>query len=242
MAPRSPKRRKNQRDHHHPAEDDDDDEPLVCLDALAFVMDFLAPRDLYRLAFTCKGLTNPVSIPQVVKSALFQGGRPQKTIQDLVPSLLKNEQIHPVSPLRLLRLVNARRCECCNVTGVREDSISRYRVAFCHRRCLEPCEDTFGELPLYPVDDVSNHDNDVCVDFPYWTRVQCVWIFRIGRVFSVFIELMMSLRLLAGMKKVALNGMTGRNVVLFLQFKQLNWLFMDPHGGEVIGGITEKEN
>lgn len=168
MAPRSPKKRKTtvKKRHHR------EDTPYLGVDALALVMDFLAPRDLYRLAFTCKGLMSRVSTAQVVRSALFHGGRPRATIEDLVP-LMENEQIHPASPLRLLRLVNAKRCECCNITAVAEASIGRYGVAFCRRRCLDPCEAVFGELPLYPVGDESNHDNEAC-DLPYWTRLQCL--------------------------------------------------------------------
>jgi len=80
MAPRSPKQRRQKRkqQREHPQQDDpEEEEPaFVGLDALALVMDFLAPRDLYRLAFTCQRLMHRVSIPQVVKSALFHEGRP----------------------------------------------------------------------------------------------------------------------------------------------------------------------
>ena len=121
------------------------DVPLP-LDALALVADFLAPRDLYRLmTSTCQGLRDRLTISQVVKSALCHGGWPQTTVERLYP-LMDAQQIHPVSALRLLRLVNVRRCECCNITRV-QTVHEHYGVAFCRRRCLSPSEIEFYGRP-----------------------------------------------------------------------------------------------
>jgi len=147
------------------------DVPLP-LDALALVADFLAPRDLYRLmTSTCKGLRDRLTISQVVKSALCHGGWPQTTVERLYP-LMEHRQIHPVSALRLLRLVNVRRCECCNITRV-QTVHEHYGVAFCRRRCLDPSEIEFygGGMPFL----VNAVDGPPTFEHLSWRRLVCAY-------------------------------------------------------------------
>jgi hypothetical protein len=86
--------------------------PSLNEDALGLVMQFLSPRDLLRLAFTCNALQQKLSTTLVVRSALMSGGNGAATIKELYP-LMKSKSIHPPSPQRLLRLVNGKLCEHC---------------------------------------------------------------------------------------------------------------------------------
>ena len=83
-------------------------------DALGLVMEFLGPRELYRMALTCKTLRSKVTTRLVVRSAIMHGGHAATTVTELY-NLMKNKSIHVPSPLRLLRLVNGKRCEWCNI-------------------------------------------------------------------------------------------------------------------------------
>jgi hypothetical protein len=102
-------------------------------DALGFVMEFLGPRELYRMAFTCKSLRSKVTTRLVVRSAIMQGGHAATTVRELY-NLMNNKSIHAPSPLRLLRLVNGKRCEWCNINKLSYVR-PRFGVFLC-RPCL----------------------------------------------------------------------------------------------------------
>jgi len=87
-------------------------------DALGIVMNFLGPRELFRLACCSKELVQKLTVEMVVKSALIHGGYAYTTIEKLYP-LYRNKSIYPSSALRLLRLVNGKRCEFCHKEKVR---------------------------------------------------------------------------------------------------------------------------
>jgi hypothetical protein len=91
-----------------------EEEHLVCDnvigDALELVMAYLAPKELFRLTFTCKALQKRVTTKMVVRSAMIHGGNPKQNILELYP-LMKDQSIHVPSPVRLLRLVNGKKCE-----------------------------------------------------------------------------------------------------------------------------------
>ena len=89
----------------------------VCEDALFHAMAYLHPRDLYNMAFTCTSLRDQISTPLVVRSAMIHGGHTGSTINHLLP-LMEKGKIHIPSPLRLLRLVNGKKCEFCNCRKV----------------------------------------------------------------------------------------------------------------------------
>lgn len=86
-------------------------------DALSLVLELLPPRDLYAAALTCKSLRAKITVAITVKSVLIQNGRGKQTLDEL-KKLLCAKSIHPPSALRLLRLVNGRRCEICNRSKV----------------------------------------------------------------------------------------------------------------------------
>jgi hypothetical protein len=64
------------------------------------------------MAFTCTRLRNEVSTSMVICSAMIHGGHAGMTTNNLLP-LMKKGKIHIPSPLRLLQLVNGKRCEFC---------------------------------------------------------------------------------------------------------------------------------
>ena len=79
-------------------------------DALRVMMDYLAPREMFRLAFCSKELMNSITTKMDVRSALLHGGHAKTTMELLAP-LMKSHSIFVPTPLRLLRLVNGKRCE-----------------------------------------------------------------------------------------------------------------------------------
>jgi hypothetical protein len=83
-------------------------------DALGLVMEFLAPKELFRMAFTCKTLQRKLTTRLVVHSTIMHGGHASTTMQHIY-ELMKIKGIHAPSTLRLLRLANGKRCESCNV-------------------------------------------------------------------------------------------------------------------------------
>ena len=87
-------------------------------DALSLVLELLPPRDLYAAALTCKSLRAKITVAIIVKSVLIQNGRGKQTLDEL-KKLLSDKSIHPPSALRLLRLVNGKRCEFCNRSNVK---------------------------------------------------------------------------------------------------------------------------
>ena len=95
------------------ADDTDNDTPVVInFDAMVNVMEFLPPRSLFNITLTCKSLRQMVTTKMVVQSALIHGGSARTTMEELY-NMTKTYTIHLPSPLRLLRLVNAKTCEFC---------------------------------------------------------------------------------------------------------------------------------
>lgn len=85
---------------------------VLCEDALAQVLHYLHPRDLLRMSETSKALREYFTIAIIVTSAMIHGGHGATTIKELY-KLMKDCSIHIPSPMRLLRLINGKRCEIC---------------------------------------------------------------------------------------------------------------------------------
>ena len=81
------------------------------LDALSMVMEFLSPRELFNVAFTCKTLKKLVTTKMVVRSASIGGWHMRH-------KLMSVHAKHRPSPLRLLRLANGKKCEFCSKADV----------------------------------------------------------------------------------------------------------------------------
>ena len=86
--------------------------PSLSYDILTLVMSYLPIKDLFSIAFLCKTFSRAVTIPMVVRSALFAGGHPMTSMKKLYTPMLARS-IHPPSALRLLRLASGKRCEIC---------------------------------------------------------------------------------------------------------------------------------
>jgi len=117
----------------------DDEPPLKRLktdnatlseDALSIVLEFLAPKELMSMAFTCKGLRSKISTRLVCRCALMHSDFAGRTIHELY-ILMKRKAIHVPSPLRLLRLINGKRCECCQREKVNFIRNQGFGVFFC---------------------------------------------------------------------------------------------------------------
>ena len=89
------------------------EEVAVDLDSLGLVMEFLGHRELLAFASTCKTLRDKLTMSMVVKSAAVSGNRIVTGIIASVERDLRQRSIYLPSPLRLLRLVNAKLCEFC---------------------------------------------------------------------------------------------------------------------------------
>ena len=77
-------------------------------------MDYIAcPRELYKIAWLSKATMAAVTTEMVVRCAMHAGGRSYQCMQ-ILNKLMEPRAIYPPSALRLLRLVNGKRCEFCN--------------------------------------------------------------------------------------------------------------------------------
>jgi hypothetical protein len=103
--------------------------PEISEDALGIVMKFLGPRELFRLAYCSKQLLAKITPEMVIRSAMISGGHAATTIKALQP-LMANRSIYPPSALRLLRLINGRKCELCGLAKV-SHARPNYGVFFC---------------------------------------------------------------------------------------------------------------
>lgn len=77
-------------------------------------MDYIAsPRELYKIAWLSKATKAAVTTEMVVRCSMHAGGRSYQCMQ-ILNKLIEPRAIYPPSALRLLRLVNGKRCEFCN--------------------------------------------------------------------------------------------------------------------------------
>ena len=86
--------------------------PHLSYDILTSVMSYLPIKDLFSIAFLSKTLSQAITIEMVVRSALFAGGYPMRSMKELYKPI-KARSIHPPSALRLLRLASGKRCVIC---------------------------------------------------------------------------------------------------------------------------------
>ena len=89
----------------------------IPFDLLGIVMSFLSPRELFNLVFLSPFLMQRLTTDIVVRAALFKGGRAKKSFEELY-RLIVRRAIHPPSPIRLLRIACATKCEVCLNTVV----------------------------------------------------------------------------------------------------------------------------
>mmetsp|Transcript_33424 Transcript_33424/g.50417 ORF Transcript_33424/g.50417 Transcript_33424/m.50417 type:complete len:595 (-) Transcript_33424:234-2018(-) len=81
-------------------------------DVFRVVMSMLAPKEMLRLCQCSKSLSQMVNYPDVIRNTILLGsGRYGRKSLKGILALLKQNRIHPPSPLRLLRVVCGQRCE-----------------------------------------------------------------------------------------------------------------------------------
>jgi len=101
------------------------------------IFSFLGIKQLLKVSSTSQFLRSHITHEHVVRAALCNGGRPKATMERLV-TLVRSRTIWTPTPLRLLRLVNGKRCERCNGTSNRGSVhlVSQFGVFMCGRGCL----------------------------------------------------------------------------------------------------------
>jgi len=87
--------------------------PALCIERIFGMLD--SPQDLYNIAFSSKLLMSLVTPEAVVRSAVFNNLRKRdkgnRKIMSNVMGHIRNRAIHVPSPHRILRLLNAQKCE-----------------------------------------------------------------------------------------------------------------------------------
>jgi len=98
------------------------------------VFSFLTLRELLLVSSTAKSLRAHLRHEHVVRSALLHGSSAKTSMEKLV-RLIRERQIWTPSPLRMLRLVNGKRCERCNYPNILSVS-SDFGLFLCRCNCL----------------------------------------------------------------------------------------------------------
>jgi hypothetical protein len=106
---------------------------LLNRDVATEIFAFLDVKTLYNITMSSKEAMGLLRHEHVVRSALFQGGRTKTSVERLVP-LIERRSIWIPSPIRMIRLVNGKRCERCNKARVNFVSES-YGTFFCFHGC-----------------------------------------------------------------------------------------------------------
>ena len=89
-----------------------EDHPNILQVAWKSILTYLSPREMYNTAFLSRELMMCISVESVIVSAVMSGGKARRIVQDLA-LMMHDQSIYPPDALRLLRLVNAVRCELC---------------------------------------------------------------------------------------------------------------------------------
>lgn len=92
--------------------DDLQTDPLANGDTASIIFSFLNCRDLLSMASTSKLLMERVTYEHVMQSALMNGGHAAASV-DRMMALVRERRVYIPSPMRLLRVANGQRCECC---------------------------------------------------------------------------------------------------------------------------------
>ena len=106
---------------------------LLNRDVATEIFSFLDVKTLYNITMTSKEGMSLLRHEHVVRSALFQGGHAKSSMERLVP-LIERRCIWIPSPIRMLRLMNGKRCERCNKARVNLVSDS-YGTFLCFHGC-----------------------------------------------------------------------------------------------------------
>lgn len=106
----------------------------LLVEALEYVVEFVTPRELYSVMFCSKITKDAMSTSVIVKNALCNGNSyAKKSIENLL-ELMSQGSIYPPTNQRLVRMINVKRCEFCNVHRVNHIRV-HFGVSIC-QRCL----------------------------------------------------------------------------------------------------------
>jgi hypothetical protein len=81
------------------------------MDTIVIVFEFCSPSDLLSIASTSLELSKRVTYTHVLRSSLMGDGTFYNESLEVIYNLCKKGAIYIPTPMRLLRLVNFRRCE-----------------------------------------------------------------------------------------------------------------------------------
>jgi hypothetical protein len=112
---------------------------LALCEVLHLVCDFLTPRDLYNTLFASNQLMKSIDQEDIVRNTLCNGNLPMKNTIENLYDLTLHGKIYLPSCARLSRLVNAKRCEICNLTKIKQVRPD-YGMALCFD-CLRTYKD-----------------------------------------------------------------------------------------------------
>ena len=99
-------------------------------DVVSLVSHFLSPRDLFNTLFTSKIIMSAIQLDDIIRNALSNGNVNMKTTLENLYDLTLYGKIYLPSCERLTRLINARRCELCNVNRIKAVR-QGYGIAIC---------------------------------------------------------------------------------------------------------------
>lgn len=106
-------------------------------DILPIVLSFLDVRSVYNMSRTYKGVTQSLRSDNLVRSAAYDHDDKARRNLEQIIHRIQHGQIWTPSPQRLLRLLNARRCEsCCEKSRGRLSVV--FGVVLCWKcRCVK---------------------------------------------------------------------------------------------------------
>ena len=165
---------------------------LKMQDVMPVVFDMLdSSRDVFVLAFMNKSVQSFVTREVVVRTAVFNDGMPRNIIANVMESV-DNESIFLPSPLRLLRLINSKQCECLdecwsyNVVTKKAAALSRTcKRPFGLSICKECVKGLSVSLPYNHFATAGTPSNRVCHD---WRVLQRPFVDRNGQRHGAIID------------------------------------------------------
>lgn len=219
---------------------------IIPFDLIEIIMSFLAPRELFKLVFLSPFLMSRVTTEMVVRAALFRGGRAKKSFEELY-RLIVQRAIHPPSPLRLLRIACATKCEVCLNTVVYRfnNKVNFVRKGFAINSCWR-CTTKRRKSKAFRKDTVKYNNNrkvyDAIIDHERTSAKQYAW----RKVLSEMrrYEYSRALRLDLNRRTVPLRPHPDDQNIMYSSFQVrdlLNYMWKTPlfdRTGERIGPVV----
>lgn len=129
---------------------------LLNNDLVSIILSFMDTKTQFVMSKTTKSFAQLVSHEHVVRSGAYGGMTMRRNLEHMI-RLIESRKIWTPSPLRLLRILNAKRCERCCGRG--KASLSKdFGVFFCLGKCLfnKECTLTVSDRDKAPVPRITN--------------------------------------------------------------------------------------